>query len=571
MGTCFSTPDHTHSFACAPPATRRTYSGIYEEREVSERLSELATDLSGSKKYTKLHGTFSALDVQEWIINLDLPVIKMRATALEKGLNIILNPILECVEQLLKDGCELGPLVVTWDTAGISHIPRLVEVACGADGELGTLASVREAIAGMLRLPVPLALLEISSLNRLMSIASKIVGRTLSNESQEAALARWKEWQRASNALGLHPQHLAVALSAQSKALMVFMHMAARYGSGRVPFNKVSQSSAFLESLKQARTARILEESAGGMVVYPTFRRRSSSGDDSPHSPSSSRDPALKEAKDRQRFFQGAGQQMVQEYARPGKDEEPQPVGPPALFLRRHNTGRLWFNTGLKKGTKQNWEQQYCWAGWLLGQGFANRASLCIQLPELLFEKLLQGPSFEPTVEALSEFDAEQAADVRGVLGMPAKEYLDLLKAHDLYDERLKPSGQMPKRHFMRWRVKKLIVDEVRWQYEAFCEGFYKAVDRETVKCWRMTAANLAELAAGQQSQSKPQKRRSAAPSPQASAQLSENATELVPTSNEPVVNTLWKASAKGPRQVMIQAQASISSLMHAARDRTFA
>lgn len=73
-------------------------------------------------------------------------------------------------------------------------------------------------------------------------------------------------------------------------------------------------------------------------------------------------------------------------------------------------------------------------------------------------------------MEALSEFDAEQAADVRGVLGMPAKEYLDLLKAHDLYDERLKPSGQMPKRHFMRWRVKKLIVDEVRWQYEAFCE-----------------------------------------------------------------------------------------------------
>ncbi len=75
----------------------------------------------------------------------------MRATALEKGLNMILNPILDCMEQLLEDGCELGPLMVTWKTAGISHIPRLVEVACGADGELGTLASVREAIAGMLR------------------------------------------------------------------------------------------------------------------------------------------------------------------------------------------------------------------------------------------------------------------------------------------------------------------------------------------------------------------------------------------------------------------------------------
>ena len=79
MGTCFSTPDHTHSFPCAPPATRRTYSGIYKEREVSERLSEIVTGLSGSKSFSKLHGTFSALDVREWIINLDLPVIKYGA------------------------------------------------------------------------------------------------------------------------------------------------------------------------------------------------------------------------------------------------------------------------------------------------------------------------------------------------------------------------------------------------------------------------------------------------------------------------------------------------------------
>lgn len=32
----------------------------------------------------------------------------MRATALEKGLNVILNPILDCVEQLLTRGCLLG-------------------------------------------------------------------------------------------------------------------------------------------------------------------------------------------------------------------------------------------------------------------------------------------------------------------------------------------------------------------------------------------------------------------------------------------------------------------------------
>lgn len=87
-----------------------------------------------------------------------------------------------------------------------------------------------------LQLPVPPALLEISSLNRLMGVASRIVGRSLAHESQEAAAARWREWQSAATALGLAPLHLAVALSAQSKALMIFMHMAARYGSGRVTF-----------------------------------------------------------------------------------------------------------------------------------------------------------------------------------------------------------------------------------------------------------------------------------------------------------------------------------------------
>ena len=79
MGSCMSTPDHTHSFPCEPPATRRTYSGIYEEREVSERLSEAAKETSGSKNFMKLHGELSALDVREWIINLDLPVIKCGA------------------------------------------------------------------------------------------------------------------------------------------------------------------------------------------------------------------------------------------------------------------------------------------------------------------------------------------------------------------------------------------------------------------------------------------------------------------------------------------------------------
>lgn len=66
-------------------------------------------------------------------------------------------------------------------------------------------------------------------------------------------------------------------------------------------------------------------------------------------------------------------------------------------------------------------------------------------------------------MEALSEFDAEQAAAVRGVLGLPHKEYRALARAQGLPED-------MPKRTLMRLWVKKLLVDEIRWQYDAFCQ-----------------------------------------------------------------------------------------------------
>ena len=74
-------------------------------------------------------------------------------------------------------------------------------------------------------------------------------------------------------------------------------------------------------------------------------------------------------------------------------------------------------------------------------------------------------------------------------------------------------------------------------------QGFYTAVDRETLKCWRMTAANLAELAAGPQLPS-PRYTKWKRPSVEelrAAERLSETAAEHIATSNAPVVNTLWK------------------------------
>lgn len=78
-------------------------------------------------------------------------LLRARAMALEHGLNTILLPILECMEQLLTRGCQLGSCMATWETARISHLPRLVEAACQGNTQLGSLAQLREATSGMLR------------------------------------------------------------------------------------------------------------------------------------------------------------------------------------------------------------------------------------------------------------------------------------------------------------------------------------------------------------------------------------------------------------------------------------
>ncbi len=79
-------------------------------------------------------------------------------------------------------------------------------------------------------------------------------------------------------------------------------------------------------------------------------------------------------------------------------------------------------------------------------------------------------------------------------------------------------------------------------------QGFYTAVDREMLQCWRVTPSDLAELAAGRKldglaeggvrsrSQQLPGGIAAAAP-----GVIAPNAQAHVATSNAPVVNTLWK------------------------------
>lgn len=74
-------------------------------------------------------------------------------------------------------------------------------------------------------------------------------------------------------------------------------------------------------------------------------------------------------------------------------------------------------------------------------------------------------------------------------------------------------------------------------------QGFFAAVDRETLRFWRVTAADLAELASGM-TESRPKwapKPAQAAQALAAEAEIQPEVKAVVATSDAPVVNTLWK------------------------------
>lgn len=96
---------------------------------------------------------------------------RARATALEKGLNAILEPLLAEVEDILthghsRDQHSSGPKdeeeeeehadAISWRTASLTDLPDLVSMACdnlAARGEahnIGTPATIKEATSAML-------------------------------------------------------------------------------------------------------------------------------------------------------------------------------------------------------------------------------------------------------------------------------------------------------------------------------------------------------------------------------------------------------------------------------------
>lgn len=101
--------------------------------------------------------------ISEW----SLLICRARATALEKGLNAILEPLLAEVEDILTqdhtgEECSNAPKeeedtgIISWRTASLTDLPMLVSLACenlaarGDAHNIGTPATIKEATSAML-------------------------------------------------------------------------------------------------------------------------------------------------------------------------------------------------------------------------------------------------------------------------------------------------------------------------------------------------------------------------------------------------------------------------------------
>jgi hypothetical protein len=126
----------------------------------------------------------------------------------------------------------------------------------------------------------------------------------------------------------------------------------------------------------------------------------------------------------------------------------------------------------------------------LAAQALTARAPLGLPVPPTLFDRLLAGPLYIPSLEALADFDPSAAAAVRAVACAEGPAYAAACAAAGL-------APTTPRPLFAAAAAKAALVDSVAWQFDAFAEGWWAGADRRVLARWRWTAADLAAVVGG--------------------------------------------------------------------------
>ncbi|KAL6069381.1 HECT domain-containing protein [Balamuthia mandrillaris] len=162
------------------------------------------------------------------------------------------------------------------------------------------------------------------------------------------------------------------------------------------------------------------------------------------------------------------------------------------MFVNDEKRRMSWFNVASFESV-----DQYRLVGMLLGLAIYNGVILDIHFPMVIYKKLL---GKEPTFEDLCAFDPDLGNGLKQMLNDNESVLEDVYCStfevdHEIYGERqtveLKPNGaeievtQENKQEYVDLYVKHLLVDSLRFQFDAFYEGFHSICNGQVIKLCR--------------------------------------------------------------------------------------
>ncbi|DBA90336.1 TPA: hypothetical protein ACH3X1_003619 [Trebouxia sp. C0004] len=162
-----------------------------------------------------------------------------------------------------------------------------------------------------------------------------------------------------------------------------------------------------------------------------------------------------------------------------------------ALFNYNESAACYWYNTTLRSSAEVR--RQYYMAGWLAGQALHNRTDLGIRLAPLLWQKVLQGGSFQASFQTFQSFDPAAAQALQKVACMPGQDLAALLQLEGL-------PLDMSRGAYVQHAVQRVCVEDVQWHSASFAQGFCAAVSLDLLQAYLVRPQDLAAMVSGRTS-----------------------------------------------------------------------
>eukprot|EP00798_Chlamydomonas_sp_ICE-L_P021531 gene21531-28521_t len=441
-------------------------------------------------------------------------LLRRCTSSVTKCLDAILQPIHQGSERILAGSGASASDHANWDSVRFDQFLEALEGACRAEYGGGLAATVSKPVAVLTQVMMnfrdltdrthmgcDFSLFQVPSLCSIVSALAVIFYRKVVLESGANLQQKLGQVRQLTSALaGKDPQaprQLASCLDPPACAMLMSIEQGASSG-GELKFPvTVSRGSAFWDSLDTACKLG-LPPASPKWGQSPTCYKAFPSFVDEMVGRNGKGKKAVEAGEGhgpRKEYFLLVGQclsgQQTQQHTHQAQQTQHQTQGHdshPTLFTYNRSAGTYWYSASLSKSPQL--EAAYRLAGWLTGQGIVNRAPLGLSLPSVLFQAMLEGDAFSPTLDLLKEFDPDAAASITQVISLPKDQLQSMMEMEDL------PISTTAAQYMVH-ATKQILVEAVDWQSSAFRSGFLSALDRKLLSDNCLGPQELSAVVAG--------------------------------------------------------------------------